>query len=141
VRYLRTLGELHLEGGSGHLSSPRKELTLLTYLIRHEGRGVSRAELADLLWGSKDSGRARQSLRQALVELKRTFNEELVIDQERVSVIPHTLKVDVIEFEQDLAAGHPEAALDRWGGDFLAECEDLGSESSGKAYAGSWQRP
>src|SRR3954454_12029887 len=127
--YLRTLGELQLDGAPGHLSTPRKQLTLLTYLARHERRGVPRAELADLLWASRDQGRARQSLRQALVELKRTLPHSLTIDQDRVSLVPNGLRIDVAEFEDDLAQGHPEAAVERWRGDFLPGCEDLGSES------------
>src|SRR4051812_24994407 len=67
---LRTLGEVCLEGGSAVLASRRKELTLLAYLARRMPRPVTRAELASLLWEDRVDAKARQSLRQALLDLK-----------------------------------------------------------------------
>ncbi|MGH7527621.1 MAG: winged helix-turn-helix domain-containing protein, partial [Gemmatimonadales bacterium] len=70
---LRTLGELRVEGAETTLSRRRKELALLAYLARQADRAVPRAELASLLWEERDDARARQSLRQALLELKRVL--------------------------------------------------------------------
>ncbi len=69
---LLTLGELRLEGvATSTLSSPRIELTLLAYLARRAPRPVGRGELAELFWRDRDTAKARQSLRQTLLELRR----------------------------------------------------------------------
>lgn len=69
---LRSLGELRLEGDPPpRLLSPRKELVILAYAARRAHRPVDRAELASLLWEARGPERARQSLRQALLDLRR----------------------------------------------------------------------
>ena len=126
--YLRTLGRLHLEGVPAQLSSPRKVLSLLAYLARRGPKAIPRAELAGMLWGNRDESHARQSLRQALLELKRTLGDGLVIDQGKVRLAPGYLETDVTLFERDLAAGRWREAAERWAGDFLTGCEDVGGE-------------
>ncbi len=126
---LFTLGPPRLEGSDMSLSSRRKDLALLIYLLRRSPRGVSRLELADLLWGDRDEGRARQSLRQALLELKRVVGDSLEADGDLVRLLPGGMVLDAEEFERDLRAGRIEAAVGRWGGDFLAGFDDVGGEA------------
>lgn len=126
---LHTLGELRLEGDSAaRLSSRRKELALLTYLARRAPRTVGRGELAELLWGNRDAVKARQSLRQALLELKRTIGNNLDAGTEKVGLTGDAVALDVISFESDLAAGRWREAVGRWRGEFLADIDDIGGE-------------
>src|SRR4051812_23522181 len=126
---LRTLGELRLQGASeAGLSSRRKELTLLSYLARRSPRPVGRADLAELLWGERDTTKARQSLRQALSELKRIVGAGLEAGPDKVSLAVGALLLDVAAFEQDLTAGRWQEALRRWEGDFLSGLDGTGGE-------------
>src|SRR5689334_19316485 len=118
---LRTLGELRLHGAlEAVLSSRRKELTLLTYLARRTPRSVTRDELAELLWGDRNASKSRQSLRQALLELKRIVGEGLEVGPESIRLRPGALLLDATSFENDLAGGRWREAVQRWNGDFLA---------------------
>ena len=126
---LRTLGAARIDSPAGHLSSRRKELTLLAFLARRGARHVSRAELAALLWEGHEEARARQSLRQALLELKRVVGDALLIDGERVGVDPAGLRVDASEFERAAREGRLAEAVEWWGGDFLPAMDDVGGEA------------
>ena len=122
---LHTLGELRLDGGSAAtLSSRRKELTLLTYLARRAPKAIGRGELAELLWGKRDVAKGRQSLRQALLELKRVVGEGLDTETDKVCLAAGTVSVDAASFESDLAAGHWREAVTRWRGEFLVGLDD-----------------
>lgn len=126
---LRTLGELRFDGGAtAGLSSPRIGLSLLAYLARRSPKAVSRGELADLFWRERDAGKARQSLRQVLLELKRTLGSGLVMDQDKVSLEPGALAIDATRFEDYVTAGSWPEAVGLWRGDFLPGADNLGGE-------------
>src|SRR5690349_7493236 len=73
---LRVLGPLRLtRSGEEVLPGRRKELVLLAYLARRAPAGATRAELATLLWGERGEERGRQSLRQALLRLRRAVGD------------------------------------------------------------------
>ncbi len=82
-----------------------------------------------MLWGDRDDGRGRQSLRQALLEIKRVVGGPLEADGELVRLLPGAVILDVEEFERDLGAGRLELAVGRWGGDFLAGLDNVGGEA------------
>ena len=126
---LRTLGEARLEGGASDLSGRRKDIALLAYLARKAPRPVPRAELADLLWEDRDEARARQSLRQALLELKRVVGDGLMAGTDQARLDPQAVGLDVREFETAIADGRLEQAVAWWEGDFLAGMEETGGES------------
>jgi DNA-binding SARP family transcriptional activator/tetratricopeptide (TPR) repeat protein len=127
---LRTLGDLRLRiGVEEPLRGRRKVLVLLTYLALRSPRAVPRETLAALLWGDREEGKARQSLRQALRELRRVLGGRIEISLDRVALAPGAVDLDVRRIESDLAEGRPERALRRWRGDFLAGSEDVGSEA------------
>jgi DNA-binding SARP family transcriptional activator/tetratricopeptide (TPR) repeat protein/TolB-like protein len=125
---LHTLGELRLEGSTARLSSRRKELTLLTYLARRAPKPVGREELAELLWSERDSAKSRQSLRQALLELKRLTGDGLDTESDRVSLAKGSVTLDATAFESDLTAGRWDEAVGRWRGEFLTGLDDMGGE-------------
>ncbi len=125
---LRTLGGIELSGGaSGELTPRRQELVLLVYLARRGPRPTSRQTLAALLWGDRDEARARHSLRQALSELRAELGDSLEITNETVRLHP-SLELDVSGFEQAVDAGQWEKATALWQGEFLGECDELGTE-------------
>jgi DNA-binding SARP family transcriptional activator len=127
---LRTLGELRLTGPTGELlAGRRKELVLLTYLARRSPRPVRRAELIGLLWGERAEARARQSLRQALLQLRRALGEGLEVDPEVVRLEGDVVDLDLRALEMDRAAGRPELAVERWGGEFLIGADEVGGEA------------
>ena len=110
---LYSLGELALQRpGEPVLSSRRKELVLLVYLARRGGRPLPRAEAAGLLWDARDGRRAHQSLRQALLELRRLVGDGLVVDRESVTLQEGTVELDATRFERDVLNGR--AAEGTW---------------------------
>ncbi len=128
--FLHTLGELRLDDAGGEtLSRRRKPLVLLAYLCRRAPRPVSRAELAALVWGEREETKARQSLRQALMELKRLLGEALDVGHDAVALSTGEVELDAAAFEQDADAGRDQAAAGRWQGDFLSAADD-GAELS-----------
>lgn len=126
--YLMTLGELRLDGApSTALRSPRKALALLAYLARRSPRRVRREELMALLWGERPEARARQSVRQVLLELRQVLPEAFQADTDLVG-LNGGLVIDAVEFDRDISAGRLEQAVHRWHGDFLTGAEDVGGE-------------
>ncbi len=101
---------------------------LLAYLARRGTRPLARAEAAALLWPDRDERRARQSLRQALLELRHLVGEGLVVESDQVRLAPGTIELDASAFERELDAGQARAAASRWAGDFLPGAEEVGGE-------------
>lgn len=127
---LRTLGGLELQAGAGHLlPRRRKELALIAYLARQDGRAVSRATLADLLWEDRDEARARQSLRQAVADIRHAAPGALRVTPESVQLVSDAVRLDVQDFEEALAAGRFAEAVALWQGGFLANGDDIGGEA------------
>ena len=128
IPVLRTLGELQFDGGAAGLSSPRIGLALLAYLARRSPKAVDRRDLADLFWRERDASKARQSLRQVLLELKRLVGNGLRTEQDKVYLAPGTLVLDATSFEGDVRAGRWREAVAAWHGEFLARADNLGGE-------------
>lgn len=126
---LYCLGESRLVGPTGdpQLAGRRKELVLLAYLAGRSPRGVPRAELVDLLWGDRDETRARHSLRQALVELKRVLGDALEADRNEIRVRPGSIALDTQSLAGHIAAGELALAVEVFGGEFLPDTEHLGT--------------
>src|SRR5262245_38559770 len=106
VLQVRTLGELRIirEADAG-ATLRRKPLALVVFLARRAPRAVSRTELATLFWGERGEDRARQSLRQALLELKHALGEAVDIDAEMVRLPADAVSLDIAAFEQEVATG------------------------------------
>jgi DNA-binding SARP family transcriptional activator/tetratricopeptide (TPR) repeat protein len=130
MHQLRSLGHPRLEGvPEGVLSTPRKEAVLLAYLCSSPHRTASRDLLASLLWEDRDEARARQSLRQALLELRRVLGSALVVSDDQVRLAGGEVESDAEAFERAVTDQHWEQAAGLWGGDFLAGAEDVGGET------------
>ena len=122
---VRLLGGLDLRLGEDQLApldSGRAE-SLLAYLLLNRGTAQPRQRLAFLLWPDSTEPQARTNLRHLLHKLRRALP-----DADRlIEVGPRTLQwragaplwLDVAVFEQALAAGRLEAAVDAYAGDLL----------------------
>ena len=127
---LLSLGIPRLDGLSdGVLSTPRKQLVLVAYLCSRPNRVASRAALATLLWEDRDEPRARQSLRQALLELRRVLGSDLVVGDDQVRLGAGVVETDVEAFERAVGEQQWARAVQLWNGDFLAQTEDVGGEA------------
>ncbi len=128
--HLRTLGELRLTGPDGDLlPGRRKELVLLAYLAQRAPRAVRRAELVDLLWGEREEERARHSLRQALLMLRRTVGEGLMIGPQAVTLASDVVELDLASFDAAVTGNRLREAVELWSGDFLFAAEDVGDDA------------
>ncbi|MEP6473532.1 MAG: AAA family ATPase [Gemmatimonadota bacterium] len=127
--HLRTLGLVQFEGASASLAGRRRELALAAFLAFRAPRPCQRAELASLLWESSDDARARQSLRQALLELKRILGDAIRVDSEQISIDPDLLTLDVQQLSRATDEGRLADAVDLWQGDFLPGMDDVGGEA------------
>lgn len=127
---LVSLGSLQLNGESGPLlAGRRKILALLACLLRRSPEPVRRAELAALLWNDRNENHAKQSLRQALAELRPILGEGLLADAESVLVDLEFCRFDVRAFEDAVSQERWDEAARAWGGDFLHGLDGLGGES------------
>ena len=106
--------------------APGKAQALLAYLAMRPGLAHPRDKLAVLLWGEAPAARARHSLRQALVGLRRALSRAapacLVEDGDAIALAEAAVDVDIARFEALLEAGTPDAlarAVDLYGGDLL----------------------
>jgi DNA-binding SARP family transcriptional activator/tetratricopeptide (TPR) repeat protein len=127
--HIQSLGQPRVVGPNGELHVGRKEFALLVYLARHSPRAVPREELATLLWGERQDTQARQSLRQALVRLKRAVDLPIEVRGDSVTLLPGAWGLDVVAFEADCGQLKWRDAVARWNGDFLLRMEDAGGES------------
>jgi DNA-binding SARP family transcriptional activator/tetratricopeptide (TPR) repeat protein len=104
----------------------RKATALAAYLAVTR-RGHTRDALAGLLWPEYNQGRARAALRRTLSSLGKAREEGwLLADRESVDLAHDAIWVDVVRFEDLLAAcklhGHPESEV-------CAECLPLLTEA------------
>jgi DNA-binding SARP family transcriptional activator len=102
---LRLLGRIEVRAGGKTIALPgRKERALLTFLAMRAGRPHWRSELASLLWSTSDERQARDSLRQAILRLRKPFAPShalpLVADRETLMFVGDAATVDVQEFER-----------------------------------------
>ena len=121
--YLLGLMRVDLEERELALPSSRKARLLLAMLAL-ERRVHGRSELAGRLWPEVREESARVSLRTALVQLRTPLGDaaDAIVRAERdggLALAPE-VRTDIEEFEQLLAAGRPEQALERCRGELLA---------------------
>ena len=128
VLHVRTLGGLRHTNDDDTRPLRRKPLALLSYVARRSPSAVTRTELATLFWGERGEERARQSLRQALLELKQVLADRIDIDPDSVRVAAGVVDLDIVAFERDLSEGRVHEAVARWSGDFFEGAEDIGGE-------------
>ncbi len=129
---IRLFGGLRLAQDGMPLTAfmSNKVPALLAYLAA-TGRAQRRDDLAALLWGEMPDADARNNLRQAIANLRRSLEPHLIVTRDTVELNPEapcTLDVAAFETLLDLAPGlAPEARIERlqeaaalYVGDFLA---------------------
>lgn len=128
-------GGWSLTGPDGSdLSLPtRKDRQLLAYLAAQPGRPHAREKLASLLWSDRAEEQARDSLRQSLAALRRTFRamgvDALRPDRNEISLDPTALLTDVVTFAAGCIGSVPSAALaELYRGPFLEGLETSTAE-------------
>ena len=95
------------DGRPVDLPSP-KDRAVLAYIAMASGRPVARDKLAGLLWGDSGDRQARDSLKQALVRLRRALGPAAAAigaDRQTITLEPSASTVDVAAFERLLADG------------------------------------
>jgi DNA-binding SARP family transcriptional activator/tetratricopeptide (TPR) repeat protein len=111
--------ELKNEDGEELTFSTRKARALLAFLIAESGQWHSRERLAGLLWGDRAQTQARNSLNQALYEIRKLEDAagELIVEREpeRVRVVEGVIDSDVDRFAALLRDSALEAAHLRTG--------------------------
>jgi adenylate cyclase len=125
---LSLLGRMAIQASAGtHLDLPgRKDCALLAFLAITPGVSWPRDRLAALLWGNSGERHARDSLKQALLRLKRSLDPAaaplLLANRNSVCVASDGIIVDVALFEAALREGTPDAlerAMALYRGDLL----------------------
>ncbi|MBV8836810.1 MAG: hypothetical protein JO000_09735, partial [Alphaproteobacteria bacterium] len=124
---LRLLGRLAIaygDGGPPIRLSTRKAGALIAYLAMSPEQTASREELATLLWGASTDQQARQSLRQALVLLRKElgWSHFMAADAAVVRLQPGLWSIDAADFDRLSRSSEPEElarAAELFGGEFL----------------------
>jgi len=112
---IRLLGgfEARLATGEPLALKGRKAQALLARLALAPGTPCGRESLTALLWSDRGEEQARGSLRQALAELRRSFNDTglapLVVGRDTVGLDAKAVAVDVATFERAVSEGTAEA--------------------------------
>ncbi len=121
------LGPLVIENDQRRLGKlPRKARALMAYLAAQGGRPVSRERLSDLLWPYQGSDQARHSLRNCLLELRKTLGESAgrYLAAEFANCRLQDIETDVERFEQlsrSKDRSELATAAELYRGEFLAD--------------------
>jgi DNA-binding SARP family transcriptional activator len=123
---LRVLGSLDLRGPDGGelrtvLNQP-KRAALLAYLAAERTSAFHRRDtLLKLFWPESDEAGARDALNSALRFLRRALGPDVLVSRgdEEVGVNTQEIWTDLVAFEDKLAGGCAEGALDLYVGDLL----------------------
>lgn len=81
------------------------------------------------MWSDRNETHAKQSLRQALAELRPILGDALLADADSVLVDAEALRLDVRVFEDAVRLERWDEAAHVWGGDFLNGLDGVGGES------------
>jgi DNA-binding SARP family transcriptional activator/TolB-like protein len=124
---LQTLGSIRLDAPAvptaSSVAAQPKRFALLTWLALARPRGPQRRDtLLALFWPETDQERGRQVLRQTLYLLRQSLGRDVIVSRgdEELSIDAAQLSVDADRFEQAIADGRLDEALDLYGGDFLS---------------------
>jgi DNA-binding SARP family transcriptional activator len=106
---LRYLGQvdIRVDGKTIEGFATRKAKALFIYLSCHPAQAFTRQHLAALLWGESSTELASRSLRQALLNLRKTLPEEtLIINRDTVAFnSDHNFDLDLIRLERESDVG------------------------------------
>lgn len=104
--HLRLLGDFEAQDAAGQIIDihARKNRALLAVLALSPAGSASRERLAGLLWSRSPDAQARNSLRQALVQLRRDLDAlepmPLSANDDRVMLDLESIEIDALELER-----------------------------------------
>ncbi|MGI9183262.1 MAG: BTAD domain-containing putative transcriptional regulator [Longimicrobiaceae bacterium] len=120
---LKLFGGASLTGQSGAVGGPatqRHRLALLALLATSHPCALQREKLMVRLWPERDSKHARKLLNQAGHALRKTLGGEVILSAgDELRFNPRVVQCDVIAFEEALATGDAERAVELYAGPFL----------------------
>lgn len=103
--HVRLFGDAAVENGGGRVPLTPRQLALVTLVYGHGANGLTRPAAAGLLWDSAPANRARQRIRQLLVETRKRVGHQ-IIDTPADSLRPAPgVSCDFMKFEAALQAG------------------------------------
>jgi DNA-binding SARP family transcriptional activator len=121
--HLRAFGGLHVDRDGRELSgftARTRPLALLVLLALRREQGMSRDKVVAYLWPESDTHRARNSLKQVLFSIRRSFGQDLLVASGgMLRLDPSSIEVDLWQFEDALAQGSEGTAVALYRGPFL----------------------
>src|SRR5215813_13714632 len=124
---INLLGPLVIKSDECRLDKlPKKARALLAFLAAQRGQAVSRERLADLLWPYQGSEQSRHSLRNCLLEMRKTLGQPAHshLAAEFANCRLRDAIVDLDNFDRLSRSPHQDdlhAAAELYRGDFLAD--------------------
>ena len=108
------IGQFYLSSSNNDVVlTARKDKALLAYLANTPGELYRRSQLASLLWPLSDDSRARESLKQTLLRVRRALPEGLLVtDRETACLDIDRKHVDLTRAEDLLDIGTCDSVLD-----------------------------
>ncbi len=122
IRLLGTVQVRDADGTDiGSLAASSKRLGVLAYLALHRPRGPQRRDaLVAFFWPESDEQRARGSLRSLLSSLRRELGSDAILARgEEVGLSEDHVWCDAVAFEEAVASGELERALELYDGPLL----------------------
>ena len=122
---LRVLGTLDLRDSSTNSSvksilAQPKRMALLSYLAVATPRGPHRRDkLLSLFWPDSSEDRARNSLNQAVFNLRRSLGETAILATGEEIQLVADVRCDAVRFEEALGAGDVQRGLSLYAGELL----------------------
>ncbi|MBP7550292.1 MAG: hypothetical protein KA761_08390 [Gemmatimonadaceae bacterium] len=121
---LTTLGVIDLRDHLGRpvrevLAQPKRIALLIHLVVEGRAGPVPRDRLLAMFWPESDEARARNALSQALHHLRQAIGPDVIVGTgPSLGIAPDRLWCDAVVFEDALAAGDAELALDIHKGEF-----------------------
>ncbi len=119
---LKLLGGAAIQSEQGPLAQralQRRRIALLA-LLAVSRKPISREKVTALLWPEADSEQARHLLSVAIYELRKALHDDaLVSTRDDVAINAAYISCDVAEFEDALASGKLQTAVDVYQGPFM----------------------
>jgi DNA-binding SARP family transcriptional activator/TolB-like protein len=144
---LQLLGTLALtsdeDADAAQVLAHGKRVALLSYLALAQPRGFHRRDrLYALLWPDADTERARNSLRQAVHQLRRVLGTAAVVNRgdDELGLAPDALACDALELERAVEQGRHAEAVALYGGELLAGFHVTGARDFGDWLDGERER-
>ncbi|TFH19803.1 MAG: hypothetical protein E4H03_13290, partial [Myxococcales bacterium] len=120
---LKLFAGIAIEGHERPLSgraAQRHRLALLAMLAASQPRAVSRDKLIAHLWPENDAAHARNLLNQAAHALRQLLGKDAIVSHsDSLTLSPARVASDVGQFEEAIAVGHRDRAVELYAGPFL----------------------